>query len=548
MRTEMTTDASLVDWQELNLRQQVAQTLVINTAGSMGIPEDEAETAAFLEQYPVGGIFVGGEVIEDGRNELGWVRDRVIQVKAHAHVPLLVSADLENGGGDVIPGLTPLPYPMALGAANDTGLAYAYGQACAREGALADINWALAPMADLNLHPLSSNVGPRSFGDEAERVGPLVNAFIAGMQYEGMAACSKTFPGDGSDYRDQHLVTTANLLSMEDWWASYGKVFQANIDAGVATIMTGHLTFPAYQQHREAGHTLPATICPELTTRLLKQEMGFDGLVVTDAYGMGGILNPRDRINGAVEAFAAGADMLLWPDPQYIDRVVAKIEAGEIPLSRLEDALTRIWRVKERYCTPIEQAEDAIAFAKKVAHDTARAALTLLWNRNQRLPLKPQEDKRILLVGTTPHDKAFSRYRILADGLKARGFQVEMVRNITPQALSKREPHYDVLLFCIERQFHRPLGPMELFGEHSRNLWAACTSGRTKTVAVGFGSPYLVPWYFENAPAALNAYSAVPACQEAVAAALCGETDCPGTSPVAWEGRTCIRDLSFLSR
>jgi len=538
------TRVELPDWRELSLREQVCQLLVMHASkAERGLPLATGDLAAFLEQYPIGGVFVGGEVIEDGSNRLDWVQERVARIREATQIPLLVSADLENGGGDVIPGLTPLPYPMTLGAANDADLSERYGRVTAREGALAGINWALAPMADLNLHPLSSNVGPRAFGDSADRCLPQLRAFCRGMQEAGMAACAKTFPGDGSDYRDQHLTTTVNRLSLDDWWASYGRVFQGLIDDGVATVMTGHLSFPAYQKAREEGRALPSTICPEVTTQLLKQEMRFDGVVVTDAFGMGGILNIRDALYGAVEAFAAGADMFLWPYYHFIDVVVEKIESGEIPMERLEDALTRIWRMKIRYAAAPKVDASATAEAEAVAAETARGALTLLWNRDDRLPLRPDRDKRILLIGTSAHDKAYERFSILESELIRRGFEVERIRHITPEELAKREAAFDVILFAVERQFHRPLGPMEMFGEEARNLWAACISGRKKTVAVGFGSPYLVPWYFEAAPAALNVYSAVPACQQVVAAALCGETGFPGSMPVAWEGRTSISHL-----
>ncbi len=530
---------------DMDLRAKVAQLLVVHL--SRDIPVSPGEVEALFDRYPVGAIFAGGEVIEDGSNSLAFVREQVERCRRASPIPLLVSADLENGGGDVIPGLTPLPFPMALGAANDSALARKYGQACAREGALAGINWALAPMADLNLHPLSSNVGTRAFGDSAVRVTPLLEAFVAGMQDEGMAACAKTFPGDGSDYRDQHLVCTENRLSREDWEASYGHVFQSLIDRGVASVMTGHLSLAAFQQEREHGLPPPCTISRELTTGLLKETLGFKGVVVTDAFGMGGIRSWRDPVEGAVEAFAAGADMVLWPGLAFIDRVVEAITSGSIPESRLEDALERIWRMKEVFAVadPVV-CDDATPFAEAVARETADRAVTLLWNRNRMLPLRADETPRLLLVGTTPHEKAFQRFALLKKSLEDRGFETALVRHIKPEEIQAMFDAVDRVIFLVERQFHRPLGPMELFGEEARNLWSACMHAGEKTVAIGFGSPYLVPWYFDRVPAALNVYSAVPACQAAAVRALTGELEPRGTMPVSWEGRTSIRSLGDL--
>lgn len=538
---------NLPDWRKLTLREQVAQTVISHLSMEVHAFGD---INRFFAEYPIGAIFAGGEVIEDGTNRLQSVRDAVAQCQAASAIPLLVSADLENGCGDVIPGLTPLPWPMALGATGSADLSRRYGAASAREGSLAGINWALAPMADLNLHPLSSNVGTRAFGDDAGRVLPLLSAFVEGMQDAGMAACAKTFPGDGSDYRDQHLTTTMNQLSKADWDASYGKVFRGLIQRGVATIMTGHITAPHLQSDREKenGRLIPCTISKELTTGLLKDEMGFEGLIVSDAFGMAGILSHRSREDAAIEAFLAGVDMLLWPGVGYIDEVASRIESGRIPFERLADALQRIWRLKREFATkqiPEELEErEIIQVAEDVAKETAESALTLLWQQEGTLPMDSKQHPRILIVAATPFDKAFERFELLVTALTARGFTVDLKRYITPEALELIHTHYDRIVVAVERQFHRPLGPMDLSGEEARNYWSLNSCGWEKLIAVGFGSPYLVPWYFPQALAGINAYGTAPVVQEAVAAALCGELPFPGESPVLIRHRFGIKDLS----
>ncbi|MCC5836041.1 MAG: hypothetical protein JJU20_15040 [Opitutales bacterium] len=538
-------------WKELTLREQVAQTVILHVSQDV-LPTGDIER--FIRKYPVGGIFVGGEVIEDGSNSFESVRKSVEECQKASSVPMLVSADLENGCGDVIPGLTSLPWPMALGAANDSDLARRYGQACAREGRLVGINWALAPMADLNLHPLSSNVGTRAFGDDADRIIPLLQGFVDGLQQEGMAACAKTFPGDGSDYRDQHLTTTMNQLSQDDWFASYGRVFQSLIDEGVATIMTAHISAPSFQSQREVtedGRLLPCTVSYELTTGLLKERLGFGGLVVSDAFGMGGILSHLPVEDACVEAFKAGVDMLLWPGVEYIDRMVDLIKRGEVPRARLDDALQRIWKVKEVYAfrkeTPLDR-KIVTAEAEAVAHETAKSSLTLLWNRSQTLPLDITKEKRLLILAATPNIKAFQRMEVLQNELQARGFEVDLKRNVFPEELKELAKDYDRILVAVERQFHRPLGTMDLFGEDARNYWSCSCSGWDKMIAIGLGSPYLVPWYFPQVKAAINAYSSAPLVQKIVAAGLCGELDFSGVDPVRIEHRFGVKDLSDYHR
>lgn len=534
--------STLPSWKTLSLREQVGQLSIFHLTLDLAGVED-LET--FFQNNPVGAIFAGGEVIEDGSNQFDHVRRAVAACQEASRIPLLVAADLENGGGDVIPGLTPLPWPMALGAANDSELAYRYGEVVAREGASAGINWALAPMADLNLHPLSSNVGTRAFGDEANKVIPLLKAFVRGMRDNGMAACAKTFPGDGSDYRDQHLTTTVNQLSRKDWLASYGRVFQSLIDDGMETIMLAHICLPAFQQLNAQGGYDPCTISRELVTGLLKEQMGFEGVVVSDSLGMGGILSHRSQLQAAVEAFAAGADMLLWPGVEFIDSVVDELTSGRIPMSRLEDALSRIWRVKEHFARMPTVAGPRVGeIGQAVAHETAKASLTLLWNRHAAIPLLPQRDKKILILGVTHFDKAYERFSMLKSGLESRGYEVHMERYLFPDQLAQLVSLYDRIIVCLERQFHRTLGPMDLFGEVARNIWSCNCHGLDRMIVIGFGSPYLAPWYFQQAQAAVNAYSAVPATLTAVTAALCGEAGFPGQSPVKYENRFGVVDLA----
>jgi len=535
----------LPDWRTLTLREQVAQTVVSHLSEIHAY----GDIKGFFARHPIGAIFAGGEVIEDGTNRFESVRETVAACQTASSLPLLVSADLENGCGDVIPGLTPLPWPMALGAAGDADLARRYGEVSAREGLLAGINWALAPMADLNLHPLSSNVGTRAFGDEASRVLPLLEAFVEGMQAAGMAACAKTFPGDGSDYRDQHLTTTVNQLDRKDWEASYGRVFRGLIERKVATIMTGHICAPHFQSEaeRENGRLIPCTISRELTTGLLKEQLGFRGAVVSDAFGMAGILSHRPRMQAAIDAFLAGVDLQLWPGVEYIDEVTRLIEKGQIPRSRLEDALQRIWQLKGRFAgrQPRRAApeREIIAAAAAVARETAEKGLTLLWEQSDTLPLQSGKTPRLLIVAATPYDKAFERFGILARAFERRGFTVDLRRHVTPETMQDLAPQHDRIIAAVERQFHRPLGAMDLCGEDARNYWSLNSHGWNKLIAVGFGSPYLVPWYFPQALAGLNAYGAAPVVQEAVAAALCGEIPMDGQSPVRTEGRFGIRRL-----
>ncbi len=526
--------ASLPSCHELTRRERVGQTAIVQLSRHAGLIE-QIGPEAFLSRYPVGGFFVGGEVIKDGTNQLEYIAEQIEALQRASRIPLLIAADLENGGGDVIPGLTPLPFPMCLGATRDEALAYDYGQVCACEGTLAGINWNYGPLVDLALHPLSANIGNRSLGDDPAAVFRLAHAIVRGLQENGMAACAKTFPGDGTDFRDQHLTTTCNHMSEDVWWETYGRLFQKLFGAGLSTLMTGHFSLPARQTRSDPRGYLPATLCPEITTRLLKQDMGFRGLVVSDGFGMSGILKwgPKDEV--AVQAIRAGTDMILFSDLTYLDRLEKAMSTGEVSEERLEDALGRIWQTKQTYAAaprkPLPSA-DIRESAAAVGGRTAHAGATLAWSHRELLPLNPAQHPRLLLIAITPNDKAFTRFRTFADLLREAGFHADLLRNLNRFSPEVDFSGYERILYLVERQFHRPLGVMDFSGEESHSVWAALTVGAEKSVVLNFGTPFLTQFYFECAPVALNFYSAVPSCLEAARDILLGRCPAPGRSPV----------------
>ena len=209
-----------------------------------------------------------------------------------------------------------MPYMMALGATKNEQLAYDYGKATALEARYIGANWTFSPVCDLNINKRNPLINVRGLTDDANLGCKMLSNIIKGMQENGIAACAKHFPGDGVDYRDQHITTTCNSLSMEEWWSTFGKTYKAFIDSGVKTIMAGHITLPDYPQElsKKFGLPLPATLNKHLITDLLKGELGFEGIVVTDALNMGGFKGWFDSQEVAeLESFKAGCDMMLWP-------------------------------------------------------------------------------------------------------------------------------------------------------------------------------------------------------------------------------------------
>ena len=324
---------------DLSLREKVLQTVVVRHKKDR------------ITKEKVGAVFFGGEIITSAEDMgLDAARNTLAQYIDNADIPLLITSDFENGCGSMVKGLTPFPYLSGLGATNDPKLAYEYGKATAMEARSIGANWSFSPVCDLLTNFRNPLVNVRALTDDAELASRLLPQVIRGMQENGLAACAKHFPGDGVDYRDQHIVTTANSLSKAEWRKLHGKVFADCIASGVMSIMPGHITLPAYQQQRCAnGLPLPATLSSEMIEKLLKKEMGFEGIVVTDALNMGGFLGwYENRRRSQIESFKAGCDMMLWPTEHYVDDLVEAVENGYVSMERLDDAVSRILTVKEK--------------------------------------------------------------------------------------------------------------------------------------------------------------------------------------------------------
>jgi len=363
------------------------------------------------------------------------------------------------------------------------------------------------------------------------------------MQDHGLAATIKHFPGDGVDYRDQHLLTSCNGLSMKQWWKYSGRAFQGCIDAGVYAIMPGHITLPAYQKEKKDGLYLPATLSKELLTNLLKGEMGFEGVIVSDALVMSGFKGYFTDEQADIEAFKAGCDVMLWTTPNYVENMEKAVESGEVSMERLDDAVRRIWELKtklglfnEDFQAGTPLTEEITNFASNTAKSVAESSITLLRDKKDILPLDKNKAKKILLVGVANMQKNFEPLKLFKEELEKRGAEVTLTKNLRFETdlhyTDTVSDQYDHIIFAINRYPHHPIGPQSFWGEEAESMWSVNSLDRNKVIVISFGNPFFYNEYFEAVHVYINAYSYVPASLKATAAALYGEIPFKGQSPV----------------
>ena len=523
------------DIKNMTLREKINQTIVVLM-----------EKGKRIDFTPGAAFFFGQIITEAEEGGIEEMRGYVKDLMDGCEIPPLLTSDFENGCGSMVKALTPLPYMMALGATDDTEIAYNYGKVTALEARSIGANWTFSPVCDLNRNRRNPLINNRGLTDSTDLAVKLLPEIIRGMQDSGLSACAKHFPGDGMDYRDQHIVTTYNDCDMDDWRASYGKVFAETIAAGVDSIMAGHIGLPAYPQKLSERFKMPypATLSKELITDLLKGEMGYSGIVVTDALDMGGFGGwyPTREIS-EIESFKAGCDMMLWPSESYADNLERAILSGEIPMSRLDDAVSRILRVKAkrglfdddrelfRELSPMEKE-----FIKDFQRKCAEASITLIRNEANKLPLDPKTTPRLGIVAISQYAPAFIEARALKEEFEARGFTVEYTEKGW-EPIGPTSEFYDKCDLVILAPFSRPFRPVGFLDysldQAGRIQYAFLPPNAVDKVAVAcFGSPYFADQYFEKAETYVNCYSMLDCSARAFVRAACGEIPFEGKSPV----------------
>ncbi len=345
----------LPDIETLSLAEQVAQMVVVRASGYLfnhQIQYPLWEPTAATLQHLIQTLGVGGVILLGG--SAGEVALRSQQLQGWATIPLLMAADVEEGVGQRFAGATWFPPPMALATVAQTfpdraeQYAEQLGDITAQEARAIGLNWVLAPIVDVNNNPANPVINVRAFGETPAIVSQLTTAFLRGAQRHPVLTAAKHFPGHGDTAVDSHLDLPVLPHSLERLAQVELPPFKAAIAAGVDAVMSAHLQIPALDPE------FPATLSYRILTQSLRQSLGFDGLIVTDALVMGAIANRYGANEAAILAIEAGADVLLMPlDPAgAIEAVCAAVATGRISAARIQASVERLWRAKYKVCAP----------------------------------------------------------------------------------------------------------------------------------------------------------------------------------------------------
>ncbi|MFC5280506.1 glycoside hydrolase family 3 protein [Arcanobacterium canis] len=413
-------DAQAIEWvhstiESMSLEEKIGQLFV-----NMGAERTEEYLTSILDNYHIGAVRYNPASASEV-----WDQNYILQTKSR--IPLLIAANTEAGGNGACTDGTYVGYEVKIGATHDARWAYELGRISGVEASAIGCNWSFAPIVDIMRNWRNPIISNRSFSSDPDQVLELSLAYMKGIMESGILPAAKHFPGDGLDERDQHLSASVNHYSTDEWDATFGKVYQGLIDAGLPSIMAGHIMQPAYQKHFNPSMSdddlLPATLSPEILTDLLRGKMGFNGVVVTDASHMVGLTGAMARKDLLPRAIAAGCDLFLFfndPDEDFA-WMMEGYRNGIITDERLTEALTRILGLKarlklhlipqEEILPPKDSAMARIGLASNtgVAKEVADAAITLVKNKQNVLPLSPTTSKRVLVVSVSGPQNPISR-------------------------------------------------------------------------------------------------------------------------------------------
>ena len=386
---------------KMSLEEKVGQLFMVWARArflNLNGPE-YAQYHEILQKYHVGGFALtvpaeGAFVYYNQPYEAAML---VNQLQRESRLPLIFAADFERGVSMRLQGSTVFPHAMAFGATSNTDYAKQFGAVTAQEARAVGVEWNFFPDADVNSNPANPIINTRSFGEEPQEVGKMVTAYIEGAKANGMLTTAKHFPGHGDTATDSHLGLAKVTGDRQRLNAVELPPFEAAIKAGVDAIMVAHVTVPAL----EPDPNRVATTSPAIVTGLLKQQLGFKGLVITDALDMGGLtrLYQNDIGRAAVEAFKAGADMLLIPadlDASY-QAMLKAVKSGEIPQPRVDQSVLKILEAKasvglnKARLVDIAQLGEVVGKPENLAfgQQVADQAVTLVRDNGRVLPLQP---------------------------------------------------------------------------------------------------------------------------------------------------------------
>lgn len=522
----------------LTLEEKVGQLVFPGIMGNY-YSEDNAHYIRIknlVTEYKVGGlIFFQSEIMQQvvTTNKL----------QRLAKIPLLISADFERGVAQRVADATLFPYNMAIGAADDTLLTYNMGRIVAKEGLAMGVHQNYAPVIDLNNNPYNPIINVRAYGEDRELVSRLGEAFMRGLQDEGMIATAKHFPGHGNTNRDSHLELPLIEGTKEELYNNELYPFNKLIKNGVQSVMITHLAIPAL----EPDIKLPSSLSYNIITKLLKEEMKFDGLIVTDALNMKAITNSFSDAQSSVMAIKAGNDCILYPSnpEECITAIINAVRNGEISEERINYSVKKILKLKEkmglnkRVLVDEDKVSEIVGSEKHwdLARKLARKSITLLKDEKKLIPLSTNSKikySHIIVTDNKRGDGGDYFNRLLLERINLPEEPIKLTIRSTAKdfkdALDSAKKS-DIILLSVYMKVRAYQGSIGI-NKNQKSFIDELIKLKKPLVLMSHGNPYFI-MAFQSAGTYLTNYGDPEVSEEALCEAIFGEINIEGKLPIS---------------
>lgn len=515
--------------------------------------EEEQPLREFVRKFQP-----GGALNRPALGVMNQMRHRIMQEESK--IPMFIPANIESGGNGVAVEGTAFGNPLQVAATGDTKYAYELGKIAGKEGRAVGVNYAFAPIIDIDYNTLNPITNTRTFGNDPEVVYEMASAYIDGLMEDGKDMCYsvKHFPGDGVDNRDQHLHTTYNTLSVEEWENTYGKNYRRLFEKGATTVMVGHIGLPEYVKEINPQATkkeilAPGSLSKEIVTGLLRERMGFNGMIITDSTSMNGFYAHMSRRLAVPTAIANGCDMFLFNYCLEEDFEFMKqgIEDGILTMERVDEALSRIIglktamglveKQKENTLVPGEEALQVLGNEEfqKLAKECAQQSVTLVKDEEHLLPITPETHKRLIVYVMGDREDFYGNQKVSSrfmQRLKDQGFEVDTFDysvhfpdpNETMQSFIDK---YDAAIYVLSEGTSSNQTTVRLSWNLPLANDAPWFVNDLPTIAISFANPY----HLRDMPEIgtyINAYTTNDFNVDAVVEKLMGKSEFTGKNPV----------------
>jgi len=500
---------------KMTLSEKISQTIcehvthILEDEEFMHITDVKEKIQTYIDKYNVGNIFISGEIIKGPTGDGKETKEIIELLQKNAKIPMLVAGDIEFGVGSVVRNQTSFPSNMTLATIDDLNVAYNVGRCVGMEAKAIGFNWCFGPVVDL-YNDWMAGGSSRNISDEPDTVIKVANEIIRGMNDENLVATAKHFPGITGDL-NSHLTASGCECSEEEWYNTYGKIYEELTKNHVESIMIAHVYLKwAEEFNEEENGYCPATLSRKAVQGILRDKIGFDGVAVTDAVNMSAFVLWKNYKQRMIDLINSGQDVALWPGKEYEDVITDAVKRGEIKEETLDKCVERILSLKIK-CGILDitksdlkgeqKAYDMEAITKEAEElnkMVCKNSVTCVRNLDKQLPLDSDKVKNVLVLKLERIGSPYSPCNRFISKLKERGCVIDeycpddfndwtkKVQMIKDEKAGKRWDAYFILYNHSSIGNHRPVGDFAL------SLWRTSAIETVKPILISFDTPFLL--------------------------------------------------------